>query len=205
MRGRRVRSNVRRQVRAEVGKPDRGRDAKVALAFHRERQGGDARNEPVEMSTAVAASVSGRQEEEILAAIAVQLVVGPQVLEDPARNVDQNGVADHVAVSVVDRLEVIEVQHRDDAGTTAPDIFLLLAKRGQHTDAVRRAGKRVEIEQRSLQFFPQVRHFEVHALQRADETIVVAPLHRTATLKGSQQVRCTFVHALVLTSSRKPG
>jgi hypothetical protein len=55
----------------------------------------------------------GQQHEELLAAVANDLVIGPHVDHDQRREPAQGVVADLVVVDVVDRLEVVEVGEHD--------------------------------------------------------------------------------------------
>ena len=55
----------------------------------------------------------GQGDDELLAAVAGDEVVGPGCLAENAGDLAEDGVADLVAVGVVDPLEVVDVEHQD--------------------------------------------------------------------------------------------
>ncbi len=80
-----------------------------------------------------AAGVGLRQhDEELLAAVAHEQVAGADRAAQPARDLGEHDVADAVAVLIVDRLEVIDVDHRDRERAIAIDRGLDLLRQALH-------------------------------------------------------------------------
>src|SRR6185295_8933096 len=74
---------------------------------------GDRAAEPVDERDGVGLGAPGRDQRELLAAVAREAVGGAQATLPRARHLGQQPVAGGMAVGVVERLEVVEVEHRE--------------------------------------------------------------------------------------------
>ena len=85
---------------------------------------------------------AGGEDGELVAAEARDQVVGSQRARERLGDGDEHPVADRVSVPVVDRLEVVDVGHRDDeAGAVRPQPFAARALEGA---AVGDVGQRID-------------------------------------------------------------
>ena len=97
-----------------------------------------------------------QRDQELIATVAVHLVVWTEMLVEVPHHALQDLVAHLVAVLIVDLLEVVEV-HEDDAALLDSPLRELapLAQVRQHLGPPAGAGQRIEVPQRTLDLVPQ--------------------------------------------------
>jgi len=101
--------------------------------------------------------VSPRQrDQELIATVAIHLVVRAEVLVEVPHHVLQDLVAHLVAVLIIDLLEVVEVHENDATLLDSPLRQLApLTQVRQHFGPPAGAGQRIEVSQRALDLVPQ--------------------------------------------------
>ena len=112
------------------------------LAAHVDDHGADLADQPVHDGLRRLRPGIGQQHQELLAAPAAAQVVLAQAVAQHPGQLDQGAVAGLVAVAVIDRLEMIHVQHAHDEGLAAArDALHLLLDRLHQGAAVQQAGQ----------------------------------------------------------------
>ena len=101
------------QPAAAAGDPDGDRDADLLAGLDREPLAGDEVAELLGEDRALLDVRLGQQEHELLAAVAADGVRASEVVLDRLGDAAQDDVAGGVAVRVVDRLEVVDVDEGD--------------------------------------------------------------------------------------------
>ena len=87
---------------------------------------------------------AGQDQQEFLTTITADVVVTPQPLLKMVRAVPEHGIADQVAVAVVDLLEVIQIEHGDGQRCVlAAGTFQLVGELFEYRQAIGQSGERV--------------------------------------------------------------